>query len=88
MTNMTEATPLATVTHAVAGSSNIAELAWAREVLYIKFHKSGWYAYPGASERDYEALRDADSVGGHFHANIKKAFVAQKLSTPDLHLST
>lgn len=85
---MTEATPPATVTHTVTGSSNIAELAWACNVLYIKFHKSGWYAYPEVSELDYEALRDADSVGGHFHANIKKAFVAQKLSTPDLHLST
>lgn len=75
-----------TITHTVTGSSNIAKLAWSAETLYIKFHKSGWYAYAGAAEADYMALRDAESVGSHFHANIKKAFTGVKLENGDLML--
>lgn len=73
---------------AVAGSSNVAELAWANETLYIKFHKSGWYAYAGATLADYTALRDAESVGGHFHSHIKKSFDARHMGVADLALSS
>lgn len=75
-------------TAAVTGSSNVAELAWANETLYIKFHKSGWYAYANATVADYLALRDADSVGGHFHSHIKKSFTARQMGVADLNLSS
>lgn len=76
---MTETT-IPQTTHTVTGSSNISELAWEDDTLYILFHKSGWYAYPGATLEQYEALRTAESVGGHFHLNIKKSFPAVKLN--------
>ena len=84
---MTETT-IPQTTHTVTGSSNISELAWEDDTLYILFHKSGWYSYAGVTLGQYEALRDADSVGGHFHLNIKKSFAAVKLTTLDLDLSS
>ena len=84
---MTE-TSIPQTTHTVVGSSNISELAWKDDTLYIKFHKSGWYSYVGVALGQYEALRDADSVGGHFHLNIKKSFDAVKLGSVDLDLSS
>lgn len=40
--------------------------------LFIEFHHGGsTYAYEHVTQGDYEALRDAQSIGKHFAAHLK-----------------
>lgn len=56
----------------ITGSSNISEVSWADDTLYIKFAKHGdVYRYSGVPFDAYTALVQAESVGKHFHAAIK-----------------
>lgn len=66
-------------------SANIKAHAWDGNNLYVQFVKTGAvYEYPDCSEGDYDAFRQAESLGQHFHAHIKKAFVARLVSQDEL----
>ena len=56
-------------------SANISEVVLDKGVLHIVFKKGNrTYKYPGAGMAEYTALANAESVGGHFHAQIKPRF--------------
>lgn len=65
-------------------SSNISRFGWAPDTLYIEFKSTSQvYAYPGVTKALYEEMCTAPSVGSFFHASIRKAFEAVKLTEPD-----
>lgn len=68
----------------ITGSENINWVGWVGDVLFIGFNKGTFYRYPGASEKDYAALVGADSVGKHFHANIRSKFAGTVASLADV----
>lgn len=68
----------------ITGSENINWVGWAKDVLFIGFNKGSFYRYPGATEKDYAALVGADSVGKHFHANIRTKFAGVLASGADI----
>lgn len=55
-------------------SSNLASVGYdeVSRVLEVEFKHGGVYRYSGVPERVYVGLITAESVGGYFHANIKK----------------
>lgn len=40
--------------------------------LIIHFHNGGTYHYPDCPKSEYHALKEAASVGGHFHSRIRR----------------
>ena len=60
-------------------SSNIARVGWANKVLYVEFNHGGVYAYKNADFKVYADLIAAESVGQHFHKNIRYAYEYTKL---------
>ena len=60
-------------------SSNINRVGWANKVLYVEFNHGGAYAYKNADFNDYIKLVTAESVGQHFHQNIRYKFEYTKL---------
>ena len=57
----------------IKGSSNISEIGHdaVTNVLEVKFLNGGVFRYHGVDAAKHAALMGADSVGKHFHANIK-----------------
>lgn len=65
-------------------SSNILAVGYdpaARE-LHVQF-KSGRYAFADVPPEAAQKLETANSVGGHFHTEIKGRFEARKISPED-----
>ena len=60
-------------------SSNIARVGWANKVLYVEFNHGGVYAYKEVDFKAYADLVAAESVGQHFHKNIRYAYEYTKL---------
>jgi hypothetical protein len=54
-------------------SSNIDGLHYdeGTQTLNVRFKNGGRYAYGGVAKDAFEALRDAESVGKHFHQHIR-----------------
>ena len=54
-------------------SSNINEVGYEAETktLQVQFKNCGVFNYPGVDPKEYVALLGAESVGKHFHANIR-----------------
>ena len=52
-------------------SSNINEIAFGGNSIYINFKNGKTYSYEGATLDQYEDLKKAESVGKHFHSHIK-----------------
>lgn len=61
-------------------SSNIECVGWHRGKLYIAFHNGGAYEYDKVDMKTYLDLVGAESVGQHFHRNIKGKFAFTKLT--------
>lgn len=57
--------------HTTVTSSNLKEVWWQSETLYIQFNKGGVYAYKDVPLEKYNALVGAESIGSHFHSHIK-----------------
>ncbi len=65
-------------------SSNIAAVGYDPDdqTLHVKFKESGAvYTYADVPADDHEALMGADSIGKHFHANIRSKFNGNKVET-------
>ena len=60
-------------------SSNIARVGWSRNTLYIEFNSGTRYAYDHVPIKDYWELVKAESVGQHFHQNIRKTYQYTKI---------
>lgn len=52
-------------------SSSIASIGHDGKALHIQFQSGDTYRYPTATQKDYQAMLKAKSVGTHFAANIR-----------------
>lgn len=62
-------------------SSNIAKLGYdvADMILVIEFKSGGTYHYKGVSIDQFRAFITAESVGKHYHSDIRGKFDAEKI---------
>ena len=62
-------------------SSNINEVGYEAETktLQVQFKNGGVFNYPGVDPKEYVALLGAESVGKHFHANIRAKYKGEKV---------
>jgi hypothetical protein len=49
------------------------------ETLYVQFLNNSMYTYSGVPRSEFEALRDASSVGSYLHRNIMNSYPYTKL---------
>ncbi len=55
------------------------------EVLEIKFlHSEAIYVYQNVDEKDFEDLRNADSLGSHFAKNIRNGYEFEKREVEEI----
>ena len=59
-------------------SSNIQEIGWEKDTLYVKY-ASGTYAYYGVKQSLFEALKNAESKGRFMNDNIKSMYKYSKI---------
>lgn len=52
----------------------------ASRTLTVQFNNGGVYTYAGVSADQHAALMRADSIGAHFHKNIRPHFPAKKVT--------
>lgn len=62
-------------------SSNIADLGYdpATRELRVRFAKGGLFSYADVPQTEYDALRQASSIGAHFSSKIRNKFKATDL---------
>lgn len=60
-----------TMLHSAVESSNIREIGWENETLYVTFHKSGTYSYHKVPVSVYEQMLQSNSVGSFLHKEVK-----------------
>lgn len=62
-------------------SSQIEAIAYSEPhlKLYIRFKNGSVYEYMGVYPEAYESLRNAESVGKHFHAYIKGEYAYNRI---------
>lgn len=62
-------------------SSAISAIAYdeAAEVLFVRFHKSGEYAYENVTKAEHAGLTTAGSLGQYFNQVIKPGHTARKV---------
>lgn len=59
-------------------SSNIKEIGWADDILYVKY-SSGVYKYSGVQKETFEELLKAESKGRFMNEQIKGNYDYKKL---------
>lgn len=61
-------------------SSNIEAIGHdpATNELYVKFKTGATHIFAGVTADQHDAMRDAESVGKHFHAHVKGKFESRK----------
>jgi hypothetical protein len=66
---------------AVSGSSQIKAIGYNAEsqTLHVQFHNGATYEYAEVPPFQWEALKTADSVGGHFARAIKGKYETKKV---------
>ncbi len=52
----------------------------ATSTLEVEFHSGGVYQYVGVDALTHKAMAEADSIGAHFHSNIRGKFPFRKVS--------
>ncbi len=62
-------------------SSNIASCGHCAktQTMAVKFKSGGTYHYPGVDREIFDDLMVAESVGKHYHANIRGSFSGEKV---------
>ncbi|MGH7744966.1 MAG: KTSC domain-containing protein [Candidatus Dormibacteria bacterium] len=62
-------------------SSHIAAIGHdqANQTLYVRFKDGATFAYSGVDPSQFDALRQAESVGSHFHRHIKGVHATKKV---------
>lgn len=72
-------------------SSNVFSVAYqeSNKKAFVTFKNGGLYGYKDVEKEDFEALRDAESVGRHLSSVfLKKGFEFEKLENTELLLPT
>ena len=49
------------------------------QTLYVRFKDAGTYAYSGVDGTKFHQLRQAESVGSHFHRHVKSVHHGRKV---------
>lgn len=61
-------------------SSNIGKVEFdEKDTLYVTFLNGTRYSYSGVSERIYEEMIGADSVGSYFSSHVKNSYPYKKV---------
>ena len=63
--------------HLVA-STLISHIGYADSTLRIWFKSGDTFDYEGVPEHVFDEMRDSDSVGKYFHANVKGKYTAKR----------
>lgn len=63
-------------------SSNIKSIGHdaIKKILEVEFHDGGVYQYQGVEAKSHQDLINADSIGSHFHKNIKDKFKVTRMN--------
>lgn len=68
----------------VADSSNVSATGHVGNSLFISFKRRGetpaLYRYDGVTDREHQVMREAESVGVHFHQHIRGRYTGIKIS--------
>lgn len=62
-------------------SSNIKEVRWENNKMYITFVQGGIYEYENIPKRMFEAFRAEPSAGKYFHRAIKNKYTGRKIAS-------
>jgi hypothetical protein len=68
-------------------SSNIDEIGFRDNTLFIRFHSGVVYSYADCGYHIYDALKKAESAGKFFHRWIKGKFQCTRLEKDPLQLA-
>ena len=60
-------------------SSNIYSVGYDDDILYVRFHSGGLYAYFGVPEYVYSNMLHAPSKGKYLHAHVKGHYRYQRI---------
>lgn len=60
-------------------STTVAEVAYEKDTLYIRFTNGRLYKYDDVPKELYHNLINAESIGKFFHGYIKRNFVCTEL---------
>jgi len=62
-------------------STNIARIGYdaAKQLLFVKFVGSGWYAYRDVPADKHKEFLESESKGKHFHAKIRPNYLFAKV---------
>lgn len=62
-------------------SSNITRIGYDAEAgtLVVEFKSGTKYSFSGVTTKEHQDLVEAQSVGSHFHANIRSKYTATKI---------
>ena len=63
-------------------SSNVAAVGYddKNEIVYVQFLSGSTYTYQGVPQHEFEALRDAPSVGSYLNAHYKGVYPYVRIS--------
>lgn len=61
-------------------SSNIQQIGWKNNTLFIQFNSGDVYSYKAVAFEIYKEMEVAESVGNYFHRNIRSKFDYTKLN--------
>jgi hypothetical protein len=67
-------------------SSNISEIGWENNKLYVNFISTGTYEYLNVPRETYEKMLISDSKGSFFFRNIKPLYSGQKIKQGDYNV--
>ena len=65
----------------LVASSNVESVGYDEKykTVYVKFLDGSEYCYRDVAQNEFEALRDAPSVGSYLHRNFKGVYVYERI---------
>lgn len=62
------------MTYVKLESTNLKEVAWSDETLFVRFHNGREYSYSGVPYEVFSGLLLAPSAGKYFNAEVKQKY--------------
>lgn len=65
----------------LVSSSNVAALGYDQEnqIMYVRFQNGTLYSYSGVPEYEFEALKNAPSIGSYLNRNFKNIYPYERI---------
>jgi hypothetical protein len=62
-------------------SSNVAQIGYdeTNQYVYVRFLNNSLYVYKGVPRQEFEALKNATSIGSYLHRNFKNVYPYERL---------